>query len=419
MVMGNFPSDYDITTSATPEEVMAVLEASHIRTVPTGIRHGTVTAVTDGNDLEITTYRVDGDYADHRRPDSVSFSRSIEEDVKRRDFTINAMYLDNDGNVIDLVGGREDIKAGIIRAVGDPYVRFEEDALRIMRGLRFAAVTGFEIEEKTYEAMINKAPLISGVSGERIAVELNGIVTAPFASGVIRRSVPVLKHIIPELEECVGFDQRSPYHDRDVLEHTLAVLDGIPCVNGGKRDLTLALAALLHDIAKPQCFKIGSSGRGNMIGHPVKGSVIADRVMTDLHYPNSLRIETVKLVRFHDMYVDPDRISVHRVMCECGKDIMFKLAILQRADILAHSDYGIKRLEHLEQLVVIGRDLATEGAAFSINELKVSGRDVTDLGVPPGPKVGEILRRLFEEHIMDIVPNDRDKLLERLKFIIC
>ncbi len=414
-VTGKVPSDYDLTTSAMPDEIVSVLDSNGIRTVPTGIRHGTVTAVVDGNPVEITTYRIDGSYQDHRRPDHVDFSRNIEEDVRRRDFTMNSLYLDKEGNVIDLTGGLDDIRNGLIRAVGDPSLRFKEDALRIMRGLRFAAVTGFDIESRTCEAMTESAHLLSEIAAERISAEFCGLMTAPYAAKVIRSSVPILKVIIPELEECEAFDQKSPYHDKDVLEHTLDVLDNLPRDEEGRRDLPLALAALFHDIAKPRCLRTD----GHMKDHPLIGSMIAERVLKDLCCRTSLISETARLVRYHDRYASPDRISVHRFMCECGKEFVKKLAVLQKADILAHSEKGRQRLELLNRLISIGRELSAEGAAFSVSELKVGGNDIAEAGVSPGPEIGLVLSRLMEDHINDIVPNTREELLARLKFIIC
>ncbi len=415
LVTGKIPSDYDLTTSALPDETVSVLNGSGIRTVPTGIRHGTVTAVIDGNPVEITTYRIDGSYQDHRRPDHVDFSRNIEEDVRRRDFTMNALYLDKDGRVVDLTGGLDDIRSGLIRAVGDPSLRFEEDALRIMRGLRFAAATGFDIEGRTYDAMISSAHLLTDIAAERISAEFCGLMTAPYASRVIRTSVPILKVIIPELEECQGFDQRSPYHDKDVLEHTLDVLDNLPRGGDGRRDLSLAMAALFHDIAKPRCLQTD----GHMRDHPLIGSVIAERVLKDLRCRSSLISDTTRLVRYHDQYASPDRISVHRFMCGCGKEFVKKLVVLQKADILAHSERGRQRIDLLNRLISIGKELSGEGAAFSVSELKIDGNDIREAGVSPGPEVGLILSRLMEDHINDIVPNVREELLARLKFIIC
>ena len=415
LVMGKIPHDYDITTSALPEETVNVMKSNGINVIPTGIKHGTVTAVIDKKPVEITTFRVDGDYKDSRHPETVTFTRSIDGDVARRDFTINAMYLDKNGVVTDKTGGLEDIRTKTVRAVGNPEDRFEEDALRILRCLRFAAQLGFTIEPDTLKAMEKAAPRLVNISGERIAAELDSLVTSPCASDVIRRTVDILSFVIPELKTCQGFNQKSSYHDRDVLEHTLSVLDNIPKEESGKRDLCLALAALFHDIGKPLCFYEDSSGTGHMKGHPEISAKICDRVLTDLHYPNSVREETVKLVRYHDYYVMPARISVHWMMVNCGHDFSRKLAVLQKADILAHSSSGIKRLAQLTKITEVAKEIEYSGAVFRVSDLKISGKDILDLGMDPGPKVGKILESVFEDYVNGLVPNEREELIELTK----
>ena len=417
IVMGKEPHDFDVTTSATPDEVIAVMDKAGVRHIPTGLKHGTVT-VLPGKDnvteqVEITTFRVDGSYSDMRHPDKVDFTRSIEEDVKRRDFTINSMYLDREGNITDITGGTEDIRSGLIRAVGDPGRRFTEDALRIMRGLRFAAQTGFTIEQETMDAMVSNAGLLNNIAGERIAAELDRLVTAPFASQIIRDSVPVLKVIIPEIEECQGFDQKTPFHDRDVLEHTLSVLDGIPAGDDGNRDTSLALAALLHDIAKPRCFFLDSRGVGHMKGHPAVSADIADRILASLRYSRTVHDEVVRLVAYHDYYILPVKSSVHRLLSNCGPAFFRKLVVLQRADIMAHSKSGLGRLQRLDEIIKTADELDESGAVYKASDLAISGKDILDLGVPPGTGVGKILDKLFDEYVEGRLQNDRDALIKR------
>ena len=415
LVMGKIPHDYDVTTSAMPEETVGIMEANGINVIPTGIKHGTVTAVIEDKPVEITTFRIDGDYRDSRHPENVTFTRDIGGDVARRDITINVMYLDKDGVVTDKVGGLEDIRTKTIRAVGDPDARFDEDALRILRCLRFSSQLGFEIEPATFAAMEKAANNLHNISGERIAAELNNLITAPYASEVIRRSVPILSVIIPELKDCEGFDQRSSYHDKDVLEHTLAVLDNIPADGSGKRDLCLALAALFHDIGKPACFYTDISGTGHMKGHPEVSAKICERVLLELRYSNEVRDETVRLVRYHDYYVNPSRSSVHWMMCNCGPEFLKKLAILQRADTLAHSFSGMKRLTLLSEIIETAKEIENSGAVFRASDLAISGKDVLDLGVQPGPQVGRILEAAFDDYVNGLVPNDRDSLLELIR----
>ena len=370
IVMGRVPSDFDLTTSAMPEETIGILEENGIKFFPTGLKHGTVTAVVSGNNIEITTFRVDGTYSDNRRPDSVGFTRNIEEDVKRRDYTINAMYLDKDGNLIDLTGGLDDIASRVIRAVGDSSLRYKEDALRILRGLRFAAVTGFAIEQNTYDSMVSLAHLVANVSRERVAAELNGLVTAPDAPAVIRSSVPVLAHVIPELGTCQD----------ELLEHNLNVLTRLRCGEDGRRDLCLSLAALLHGICNVEV------------------------LLTELKYSNAVKEEVCTLVSYCDHPAEPGRSSVHRLMCDPGTSLLRKLIVLWEA-----SDIDCTGIED-----TICK-LEDEGAALSVSELKINGGDVIGAGVPAGPEVGEVLGRIFDEYIEGKIPNDREKLLERLQ----
>ena len=335
IALGKEPHDYDVATSALPGETIEIFKNAGIEYFDTGAKHGTVTAVTSGGNVEVTTFREDGEYSDLRRPDEVVFKTTIEEDVRRRDFTINAMYMDRDGRICDPTGGLEDCGKHLIRAVGDPDKRFSEDALRILRGIRFVSRLGFDIEPDTLRAMEERADELKNISGERIAVELLGIVTGKYASQAVRCGWKVLSVIIPEIAVCRGFDQKSKYHDKDVLEHTLEVLDNIPYQEDEGRDPELAMAALFHDLGKPECFVIGSSGAGHMKGHPLVSRLICERVLTGLKFPKQFILNVCLLVRLHDTYVDTDRIAVHKFMSEYPDEIIEKLQILQEADILA------------------------------------------------------------------------------------
>lgn len=418
IALGKEPHDYDVATSALPGETIEIFKNAGIEYFDTGAKHGTVTAVTSGGNVEVTTFREDGEYSDLRRPDEVVFKTTIEEDVRRRDFTINAMYMDHDGRICDPTGGLEDCGKHLIRAVGDPDKRFSEDALRILRGIRFVSRLGFDIEPDTLRAMEERADELKNISGERIAVELLGIVTGKYASQAVRCGWKVLSVIIPEIAVCRGFDQKSKYHDKDVLEHTLEVLDNIPYQEDEGRDPELAMAALFHDLGKPECFVIGRSGAGHMKGHPLVSRLICERVLTGLKFPKQFILNVCLLVRLHDTYVDTDRIAVHKFMSEYPDEIIEKLQILQEADILAHSPLGLKRLEHLEELKKIGAELRSSGAVFDIKDLEIDGNDIIGLGAPKGPEIGRILGFVFENYLEEKCPNKREDLLEEAKRIL-
>ena len=422
MLLGLEPHDFDISSSSYPDETMKVLSDAGIRHIDNASVHGTVTAITEEGNIEITSFRVDGEYTDMRRPDSVEFTRSIEEDVMRRDFTVNALYMEKDGTVKDITGGTKDLKAGILRAVGDPEKRFGEDALRILRAMRFASRFGFEIEDETFAAMERCAEELREISAERIAVELNGIVCGAKASDVIRRCWKILSVIIPEIALCHGFDQQTKFHDRDCLEHILAVLDGIPLQEheGAQpsRDLVLAMAALLHDLGKPECFRINANGVAHMKGHPEAGRRIAERLLTELKYPKKFTDEVCRLVEYHDAYTPPETPAVHKLLCKVGPELYEKLKVLQRADIMAHSELGKKRLEKFEYMTRIAEELKMSGAVYAVKDLKITGDDLISLGCPKGPEIGEILDALFGKYIAGEMTNNRDLLIKSAKEMI-
>ena len=422
MLLGLTPHDFDISSSSYPSETIGVLAGAGVRHLDNASVHGTVTAVTGEGNIEITSFRVDGEYSDLRRPDTVSFTRSIEEDVKRRDFTVNSLYMEKDGTVKDITGGTEDLEKGIIRTVGSPEERFGEDALRILRAMRFASRFGFEIEDETFSAMEKCAGELKKISAERIAAELTGIVCGKHAPAVIRRCWKIISVIIPEIALCHGFDQQTKFHDRDCLEHILDVLDGIPLEDRDgsvpSRDPVLAMAALLHDLGKPECFRINANGVAHMKGHPEAGRRIAERVLTELKYPKRFTEEVCKLVAFHDVYTPPERPAVHKVLCRVGPELYEKLKVLQRSDILAHSELGKKRLEKLEYMSAIADELKAEGAVFAVKDLEITGDDIIALGCPKGPDVGRILDELFKSYIEGNIKNNRDLLVESVKEII-
>ena len=418
IVLGKTPHDYDVATSARPEETLDIFKRAGLDYYDNGIKHGTVTAITEDGNVEVTTFREDGFYSDLRRPDEVSFKSTIEEDVRRRDFTINAMYMDADGVIHDPEGGETDAAKRLIRTVGNPIARFEEDALRILRGVRFCSKLGFDIEPETLAAMETHCEELKKISAERIATELLGIVTGKYAPQAIRTGWKVLSVIIPEIVVCRGFDQKSTYHDRDVLEHTLDVLSEIPFVEGEGRDPELAMAALFHDLGKPECFTIDEDGIGHMKGHPIVSEQIALRVLTELKFPKQFTSNVCLLVRLHDSYMKPEKIRVHKFMCRYPMEILEKLKVLQRADILAHSPLGLNRLSRLEELNNISEELKASGAIFDIKDLAIDGKDIIALGVKEGPVVGEILKQVFERYLDGRCLNSKDSLISEASKVI-
>lgn len=411
--------DYDITTSALPEETVKVMEEAGFKLIiDSSAKYGTV-VFTDpedsSNKIEITTFRSDDDYSDNRHPGKVHFTSSLEEDAARRDFTVNSLYMDADGNIKDPNNGQEDIRNGIIRSVGDPDERFREDALRILRAVRFEAKTGFKIEQKTSDAMKRCSHLLKNISAERLFSEMTAVVTSWNGPSAIRDNLEVISVIIPELMIQKGFDQRSKFHDRDLLTHTLDVLAGIPTGENGVKDTALAYAALLHDIGKPKVFTLDENGAGHMKKHNIEGSTIAQRVADELKFPNLLKEEVFALVLYHDLFPEPDRKSVRRFMVRIGVPFCEKLFELQKADVEAHSVYGNPRIERLKQVIKLYYEILEEEPCLSVKNLAVNGSDVIALGFGEGPQVGVILDEVLSAVIDETVPNEREALLRYIQ----
>lgn len=410
VVMGREPHDFDIATSATPKEIVEVMRSNAVTTVDMAQKHGTITAVINHNSVEITAYRIDGNYVDSRHPSSVEFTRSIEEDVARRDFTMNALYLSEQGDIVDLNGGLSDISDKVIRCVGNPSRRFEEDALRIMRGLRFAAELGFTIDEETAEAMYNKCPLLSRISGERINVEFGKLIVAPYASEVIRKYTDIISIFFPALGLVKGFNQHSQYHDKDVLEHTLAVLDSVPAVKG-KRDLSLAYAALCHDLGKPSTFRLDEFGNGHMKGHAEQSLRIWLELVEVLKIPNKIRDEVGELIKYHDVYPEADRISVHKFLCKHERDWVNKLHTLQHADLSAHTVAAQKRADKLVLIEQLEQQIEQSKLPLGRGDLALTGKDLIEAGIVPGSEMGQLIDDVLSAVIEGKISNEHEALI--------
>ena len=385
-LLGRVPEDWDVTTSAMPEETMAAF-GQHA--FPTGLQHGTVTVRADHNSVEVTTYRVDGTYHDHRRPDSVTFTRSLEEDLQRRDFTANAIAMSLRGELRDPFGGQEDLRNGVLRCVGYPDQRFQEDALRILRGLRFAAVLGFAIDPATGESIHRNEKLLGEIAAERIQVELLKLLAGQDAAEVL---------------PMVGFDQKNVHHCYDVWEHTLHAVAAVP------GDPVLRCAALLHDIGKPNCFTVDEKGVGHFYGHSAISRELADRMLRRLKCSTEFRETVVRLVDWHDRDIPRTDKAIRRALGKLGERDLQRLLALKRADNLAQSPEFHDRQRELDKGEAIMEKLLAEDACFSLKQLAVNGKDLTEFGLS-GPVVGQVLKNLLDAVVDGDLPNDRKELL--------
>ena len=404
-LLGRTPGDWDITTAARPQQVHEALTG--VTVLDTGLQHGTVTAVVDGMRLEITTFRTEGTYSDHRRPDSVTFARTVEEDLSRRDFTVNAMAYSPVTGLVDPFGGQADLQAGILRAVGDPQKRFDEDALRILRGLRFAARLGFAIEPDTSDAMHRQKHLLSALAQERIQAELLPTLCAPHCVEVLRQYREIFAVILPEIAPMFDFDQQNKHHMYDVWEHTLHTLEHV----APQPDLRLAM--LLHDCAKPARFTIDFRGDGHFYGHAAKGALIARQALERLRCSKELTERVALLIYHHDHDIMPTRKSLLRWLGKLKPDNLRDLLRLKIADNLAqHPKYlRVERFQHtLDQLEA----LLAEQPCFDRSGLALKGGDLVALGYT-GPAVGQALDRLVAAVIDGAVSNDRVSLLAFLQ----
>ena len=411
-LLGTVPGDWDICTSALPEETEACF--SDLRVVETGLKHGTVTVIFQGVPYEITTFRSDGNYLDHRRPQQVNFVRTLKEDLLRRDFTINAMAVGLDEEIQDPFGGRQDLTDGIIRCVGDPDTRFTEDALRILRGLRFASRLGFSIAPETAAAMERNKNLLSYVSGERIYKELTGILIGTYAQSVLEQYGGVLAAVLPEIQPSMGFLQRNPFHNRDVWQHTLEAL------GKSRPDPIVRWALLLHDLGKPDCFTLDDRGIGHFYGHPQRSMELAEQILDRFHGDKKTRDTICLLVRDHDREAPATIKNARRWIARYGRDNVRLLLEVKRCDCLAHVDTPKTRARYnnlMEMTRLIRECLDTE-QCFSVRDLPVKGGDVMALGVPAGPQVGRILEGLLDDVLDGACPPEREALLERLKQVI-
>lgn len=400
-VLGRIPQDWDVTTNAHPEQVLAVFGDMAL---PTGIQHGTVTVKTGKWHVEVTTYRTDGTYINHRRPEQVTFVPTIEEDLARRDFTINAMAVNLAGEFRDPFGGREDLHHQIIRCVGNPTARFEEDALRILRGLRFASQLGCSIEPETEAAIHQQAPLLTHIAVERIWTETERLLCGKNCTQILRNHLDVFGVFWPELLPMEGFSQQNPHHCYDLWEHTLHTVEAIDAT------ILLRLSALLHDIGKFKTFTLDDQGVGHFYRHQAVGMPIADAMLQRLKVPTSLREQVVRLVEWHDRAIPATPKAVKRGMMKLGAPLFADLLRLKRADNLAQHPAYHGRQQELSCLEAILEDVLVQGQCFSLKQLAVNGHDLTAMGFH-GPAIGQMLQQLLDGVIDGIFANEKELLL--------
>ncbi len=401
-VLGLQPQDFDLTTSATPEEMHAVF--AQLPLVTAGEKHGTLGVVCGKEVVEITSYRTEGSYADSRHPDWVAFVRSLEEDLARRDFTINAMAWSPTRGLRDPFGGQEDLRSGLLRAVGDPNKRFREDALRILRGLRFSARFGLEIEPATWQAMLAQRQRMDDLARERVFSELSQLLLAADARQLLQFA-PMIIQVIPELGAAVGFQQHSPHHAFDIYTHICHVVHSAP------KTLPLRWAAMLHDVGKPSCFTLDETGRGHFYGHAKVGANLAEGILLRLKAPTALRKQVVELISRHMTLLEPDRRLLRRRLSQYGVEGVENLLALQMADFGSKGvvgddpDPGFREIRHILDA------LLQEDACLSLKDLAINGQDLMAIGYPAGKQLGQCLNRLLAAVVDEQVANEKEALL--------
>lgn len=401
-LMNRLPHDYDITTSAQPTEIKSVFK--EYRTIDTAIVHGTVTVLIDDTPIEITTFRTETTYSDNRHPDKVIFSRSLSDDLSRRDFTMNAVCFNMDSGVTDLFGGKSDIDNKIIRCVGNADKRFKEDALRILRAIRFASVLDFEIASDTEQAIFDNKDLLLNISSERIFSELKTLLKGKAVKKILTGYVDVLGVVIPELLPMKDFDQKNPHHIYDVLTHTAVVVENTPAEDA------LRLAALLHDIGKPDSFSIDKKGIGHFHGHHEISVELASEILVRLRVDNDTKEQVLTLIKWHDYPIMPTEQDVKKLMSRIGARLFFMLLDLKRAD---NSGQNIAKYNHLDEistLEAIGKRVMNEKQCFTLKSLNIDGNDLKELGLT-GKEIGNMLSTLLHAVIDGRVVNSRAPLM--------
>ena len=406
-ILNRKPEDWDITTSAKPEQVKRIFR----RTVDTGIEHGTVTVLIGKDGFEVTTYRVDGLYEDGRHPKEVTFTSRLEEDLKRRDFTINAMAYNDDERLVDAFGGMRDLNYHLIRCVGDPKERFSEDALRILRAVRFSAQLAFPIEPETAEAIKSLAPNLEKISAERIQAELVKLLVSDHPERIQDAcELGITKVVLPEWDDMVGVKQNTPHHKYDVAAHTVHALQNV------KNDKVLRLTMLFHDMGKPVMKTTDENGRDHFKGHAIASEQIAKTVMKRLKFDNDTIRKVTKLVAYHDYRREPTGANVRRAMHEIGVELFPYYLAVRLADTKAQSSYERRgKLENIIQIRELYRNALRNKECVTLKDLAVTGTDLINLGIAPGKELGTLLNELLDMVIEDPAWNQKGKLCDYVK----
>lgn len=411
ILLDRTPHDYDICTSATPDEIIKTFPYEEI--IPTGLKHGTITIIINDEPYEVTTYRIDGKYSDNRRPDEVEFTTDLVEDLKRRDFTINAMAFNSFTRLIDPFGGQLDLKHKIIRCVDNPYNRFNEDGLRILRAIRFASQLGFTIDSMTSDAIHESKYLLDNISRERIQSELCKILNSSQCGNHVLRGYPdVICQFIPEVQNMIGFEQNNPYHLYDVWEHTLHCMSHIK----KEDDIIIRLAILLHDIGKPHCYNVDEQGIGHFYNHADVSAKMAQQILSNLKFSNEIIENTVQLISYHDVQLTAKKPVIKRLLNKLGEKQLRRLLVLRRCDIGGQEPTMLKaRLETIRDVEITLDQILKENECFQLKDLAINGKDLIEIGFPQGKLIGMMLNILLNLVISESISNDKESLLNYAK----
>ncbi|MEG0900144.1 MAG: HD domain-containing protein [Oscillospiraceae bacterium] len=410
-LLGLEPNDWDICTNAKPEQVKLCF-SDNVKIIETGIKHGTVTVIIEHQPYEVTTYRVDGDYSDNRHPNEVKFVSNIKEDLSRRDFTINAMAYSSSTGLIDYFNGRNDLDKKLISCVGNSDKRFVEDALRIMRALRFASTYGFVIANSTQISLKQNKELLTNISAERINIELCKLLCGKGAEYILSNYAEILCVFIPEIKDIINFQQHNPYHNLDVWQHTIKSIVSIP------QEVVLRLTMLFHDIGKPLSYKSDEQGIGHFYCHAQYSSDIATKILKRLKFDNDTILQVNKLILYHDADIQPQNSHIKHWLNKIGEQSLRQLIQVKQADIMAQNiEYRDSRLAKLKEVTNCIDYVIEQQQCFSLNDLAVNGNDLIDAGVPQGLQIGIILNKLMDKVIDEQVVNEKSELLKLISNI--